>query len=96
MLSAYLVLVHGYTAEQALLPFARIQGIPVKNYTDATWYDTPHPDHRMSVSRALSCFAMLTLAAGFVPRYNHLGTLLGNRGPTVPEGLWAQRQARIC
>lgn len=37
MLSAYLFLVHDYTVEDALLPFARIAQLPIKEYLDATW-----------------------------------------------------------
>lgn len=37
MLSAYLLLAHDFTPEEALLPFARIAGMPVEEYCDATW-----------------------------------------------------------
>jgi hypothetical protein len=37
MLAAYLLLIHGHTAQDALLPFARIVGLPIKKYRDATW-----------------------------------------------------------
>jgi hypothetical protein len=40
MLSAYLLLAHDFTPEEALLPFARIAGMPVEEYCDATWYGT--------------------------------------------------------
>jgi hypothetical protein len=43
MLSAYLLLVHDLTPEEALLPFARIAGLPIEEYCDATWYGTPPP-----------------------------------------------------
>jgi cell division cycle 14 len=37
MLSAYLVLAHKYTVEEALHPFSMIDGIPLKDYLDATY-----------------------------------------------------------
>lgn len=37
MLSAYLLLVHDYSAEEALLPFEQIADLPIAEYPDATW-----------------------------------------------------------
>jgi hypothetical protein len=58
MLSAYLLLAHDFTPEEALLPFARIAGMPVEEYRDATWYGTttpppPPPPHNRNTDNDL-------------------------------------------